>query len=140
MKRRPGGVSVDPTARLGAGVRLDVIGDGTIAIGAQAVLGDRCTFVAHAGISVGAAARLGDGVMVVDFDHVTADAEAPIRLQGLVAAPVTIGARAVIGHGASLLRGVTVGEGAEVGAHAVVTRDVPAGAVVEGVPAYAPRV
>jgi acetyltransferase-like isoleucine patch superfamily enzyme len=42
---------------------------------------------------------------------------------------------ASIGSGAVILCGVTVGEKALVGAGAVVTRDVPAGGVVAGVPA-----
>jgi UDP-2-acetamido-3-amino-2,3-dideoxy-glucuronate N-acetyltransferase len=43
--------------------------------------------------------------------------------------------RAAIGTGAVLLGGITIGEGAVVGAGSVVTRDVPAGAVVAGNPA-----
>ena len=43
--------------------------------------------------------------------------------------------RASVGSGAVVLGGVTIGEGAMVGAGAVVTHDVPAGAVVAGVPA-----
>ena len=42
---------------------------------------------------------------------------------------------AAIGTGAVLLGGITIGEGAVVGAGSVVTRDVPAGAVVAGNPA-----
>ena len=42
---------------------------------------------------------------------------------------------ASIGSGAAILCGITIGEGAMVGAGAVVTRDVPAGATVAGVPA-----
>lgn len=42
---------------------------------------------------------------------------------------------ASIGSGVTLLCGITVGEGAIVGAGSVVTRDVPAGAIVAGNPA-----
>ena len=44
-------------------------------------------------------------------------------------------ARVSIGSNATILCGLTIGEGALVGAGAVVTKDVPAHAVVAGVPA-----
>ena len=43
--------------------------------------------------------------------------------------------RASIGSNATILCGVTVGENAMIGAGAVVTCDVPANAIVAGVPA-----
>ena len=53
--------------------------------------------------------------------------------------PVRIGDRVWIGTRAVVLKGVTIGDGAVVAAGAVVTRDVPAGAVVAGVPARVVR-
>jgi acetyltransferase-like isoleucine patch superfamily enzyme len=50
-------------------------------------------------------------------------------------APVVLKRGCYLGAGALLLPGVTVGEDAVVAAGAVVTRDVPAGTVVGGVPA-----
>lgn len=50
-------------------------------------------------------------------------------------APVVIKRGAVIGANATLVAGVEVGEGAVVAAGAVVTKDVPPGVVVAGVPA-----
>jgi acetyltransferase-like isoleucine patch superfamily enzyme len=47
----------------------------------------------------------------------------------------TIARGAAIGVGANLLPGVRVGIGAMVGAGAVVTKDVPDGVLVTGVPA-----
>jgi len=49
--------------------------------------------------------------------------------------PTMVKRRAAIGTGAIVLAGVTIGESALVGAGAVVTKDVPAGAVVAGNPA-----
>lgn len=53
----------------------------------------------------------------------------------LLAAPVTIGARAWIGARSIVLMGVTVGDGSVVGAGSVVTKDVPPGVVCAGNPA-----
>ncbi|MFP4145901.1 MAG: acyltransferase [Phycisphaeraceae bacterium] len=52
---------------------------------------------------------------------------------------ITIGAGAWLGARATVLDGIRIGEGAIVAAGAVVTRDVPAGAVVAGVPARVVR-
>jgi UDP-2-acetamido-3-amino-2,3-dideoxy-glucuronate N-acetyltransferase len=49
--------------------------------------------------------------------------------------PTTVKRGASIGSGATILCGVTIGEAATVGAGSVVTKDVPAGAVVAGNPA-----
>lgn len=50
-------------------------------------------------------------------------------------APVTIRRGAQIGMGTIIMPGVTIGEGAIVGAHAVVSKDIPAWTVAVGNPA-----
>lgn len=61
----------------------------------------------------------------------------PLREQHLPTeqAPVTIRRGAYIGANVTILQGVEIGESSIVGAGAVVTRSVPAGTVVAGVPA-----
>jgi acetyltransferase-like isoleucine patch superfamily enzyme len=120
--------------RIGERARI-VVNRGRVDVGAGAVLGPRCTIVAHAGVTIGTGARLDEGAVIVDFDHVFDDVERPIREQPLEATAVTIGEGARIGFGACVLRGVSVGAEATVGPRAVVTRDVPPRASVAGVPA-----
>ena len=54
---------------------------------------------------------------------------------GTISGDVLVGARSLIGAGAVILQGLSIGRGSVVGASACVTRDVPDGSVVKGVPA-----
>lgn len=67
--------------------------------------------------------------LVSDFAHVAPGVS--------LAGTVSIGSGALIGIGASILPGTTVGPWAVVGGGSVVTTDVPADAVVKGIPAVA---
>jgi Hexapeptide repeat of succinyl-transferase len=63
------------------------------------------------------------------------DAASNRRLGVTWCAPVVVGKRAYIGADALIMPGVSIGDDAVVAAGAVVTKDVPAGAVVAGIPA-----
>jgi acetyltransferase-like isoleucine patch superfamily enzyme len=73
--------------------------------------------------------------MLIDFDHGMVEVERPVRLQGIYKRNVRLGHNVWVGYGACVLRGVSIGNNAVVGTSSVVTRDVPANAVVGGVPA-----
>lgn len=108
---------------------------GFIRIGSKSVLGEEITFSTYEEISIGRECIIADRVMFIDFDHIVADPEQAIRKQGLYSKPVRVGNNVWIGYGACILRGVTIGDGAVVGTNAVVTKDVPANAIVGGIPA-----
>ena len=72
--------------------------------------------------------------VVVHDDARRMDRVEPGQLQGTVA-PVILRRGCYLGACAVILPGITVGERAVVAAGAVVTRDVPAGKIVAGVPA-----
>ncbi|HEX2707670.1 MAG TPA: DapH/DapD/GlmU-related protein, partial [Solirubrobacterales bacterium] len=63
------------------------------------------------------------------------EVDRPIRVQGIYKRDVEVGSNVWIGYGACILRGVRVGDNSIVGTNAVVTKDVPANAVVGGIPA-----
>jgi acetyltransferase-like isoleucine patch superfamily enzyme len=77
----------------------------------------------------------GPGARVLGSEHTGVPGDLPIIQTDLRVRSVTVRRGADIGTGAVLLPGVTVGENAIVGAGAVVTSDVPAQAIVAGVPA-----
>ena len=109
--------------------------EGVISIGAKTVIGQECTISAYQHVSIGRECVIADRVMLIDFDHGMVEVERPIRLQGIYMRDVRVGNNVWIGYGACILRGVTVGDNAVIGTNSVVTRDVPANAVVGGVPA-----
>ncbi|MSX01742.1 MAG: acyltransferase, partial [Actinobacteria bacterium] len=109
--------------------------EGSVSIGDRSVLGQECTISAFQHVSIGRECILADRVMLIDFDHVTAEVERPIREQGIYKRDVRVGNNIWVGYGACILRGVTVGDNAVIGSLAVVTRDVEADAVVGGSPA-----
>jgi len=78
--------------------------------------------------------RMGPHCYVTDHDHGHAGGELVMN-QPLISAPVVIENDVWIGAGAIILKGVRVGQGAIIAAGAVVTKDVPAGGKVAGVPA-----
>ncbi len=109
--------------------------EGRVEIGAQTVLGQECTISAFQHVTIGRECIVADRVMLIDFDHGAAEVERPVRLQGIYKRDVNVGHNVWIGYGVCVLRGVTVGDNAILGTSAVVTADVPANAVVGGVPA-----
>ena len=104
-------------------------------IGAGTWIGQQCFLHSAGGIRVGEKVGIGPGVRVLTSTHQEAGRATPILDSPLAFAPVVIEDHADIGVSATILPGVTIGRGAQVGAGAVVAEDVPAYAVVAGVPA-----
>ncbi|HET8614514.1 MAG TPA: serine O-acetyltransferase [Actinomycetales bacterium] len=93
-----------------------------------AVIGRRL-FIDHAmGVVIGETAEIGDDVMLYHGVTLGGRSLQRVKRHPTLCDGVTVGA------GATVLGPVTVGECAQVGANAVVVKDVPAHAVVVGVP------
>jgi acetyltransferase-like isoleucine patch superfamily enzyme len=109
--------------------------EGRVEIGAKSVMGQECTISSFQHVSVGRECILADRVMLIDFDHGVVEVDRPIREQGIYKRDVRVGHNVWVGYGACFLRGCTVGDNAVVGTLSIVTKDVPANAVVGGTPA-----
>ena len=133
---------IEPRGEIRFG-RFTWIGDGTkircheglVEIGEKTVMGQECTISAYQRVRIGEECVIADRAMFIDFDHGMVETERPIRLQGIYKRDVEVGNNVWIGYGACILRGVHVGDNSVIGTNSVVTKDVPANAVVGGIPA-----
>jgi serine O-acetyltransferase len=89
-------------------------------------------FIDHGFVVIGETAEIGDNVTI--YQNVTLGGTNPADGVAGKRHP-TIRDDAIIGSGAQVLGPIVVGEGARIGANAVVTRDVPEGATMIGIPA-----
>lgn len=117
---RPG-VLIHPAAVVGSRPRIE---PGTVVCGG-AQISTNVRLGRHAQVNPGAI--IGHDSALEDFVSVNPGA--------IVSGEVTVGPGVLIGAGSVVLQGLTVGPGAIIGAAACVTKDVPAGAVMVGVPA-----
>ena len=148
---------IDATVRLGRDVTIHhptlvnlygcEVGDGTkigafVEIQKNASVGRLCKISSHTfvceGVTIEDEVFVGHGVMFINDKHPRASAGGHLQTEAdWKVVPTRVCRGASIGSGAVIMCGLTIGADALVGAGAVVTRDVPDGAVVAGVPARA---
>jgi len=145
---------ISPDVRLGQNVKLAKfinlygcsIGDNTkigafVEIQKNAVIGRNCKISSHSficeGVTIEDNVFVGHGVMFInDLYPRATNADGGLQTEADWKVERTLVAKGVsIGSGATILANVTIGENALIGAGSVVTRDVPANAVVAGNPA-----
>jgi|SRR5712671_1656219 len=152
-------LSIAPDVRLGQNVKLSKfinlygcsVGDNTkigafVEIQKNASVGRNCKISSHTficeGVTIEDDVFIGHGVMFINdlFPRATTEGgglqtEADWKVERTL-----ISKGASIGSGATILANVTIGRNALIGAGSVVTKNVPANAVVAGVPAKLKRI
>jgi acetyltransferase-like isoleucine patch superfamily enzyme len=145
---------IAPDVKLGEGVKLSQfvnlygceVGDHTkigafVEIQKNARVGRSCKISSHTficeGVTIEDGVFIGHGVTFINdsYPRAVTESGALQTEKDWVVEPTLVKQGASIGSGATILASVTIGENALVGAGSVVTRDVPANAIVAGCPA-----
>ena len=145
---------IAPDVKLGGDVKIHhfvnlygcEIGDGSsigsfVEIQKGARVGRNCKVSSHSficeGVTVEDEVFIGHGVVFINdkYPRATTESGALQTDTDWKVVPTVVRSRASIGSNVTILCGVTIGQGASIGAGAVVTKDVPAGAIVAGNPA-----
>ena len=145
---------IAPDVKLGKGVRLSPfvnlygceVGDNTkvgafVEIQKNAKIGNNCKISSHTfvceGVTIEDNVFVGHGVTFINdsYPRATTLAGELQRERDWTVEPTLVRKGASVGSGATILANITIGENALIGAGSVVTRDVPANAIVAGNPA-----
>lgn len=144
---------IAPDVKLGRNVKLSQfinlygceIGDETkigafVEVQKNATIGKRCKISSHTfvceGVTIEDNVFIGHGVMFINDSYPRATTEGKLQTEADWKVERTVIKKgASIGSGATILSHISIGENAIVGAGSVVTKDVPANAIVAGNPA-----
>ena len=127
------GRPIDPTVTLFPPFHTDF--GKNITLGQRIFINSGCSFQDQGGITIGDDTLIGHNTVLATLNH----GMEPDRRLDMHPAPIVIGRNVWIGSNVTVLPGITIGDDAVVAAASVVTRDVPARAVVAGSPAHVVR-
>lgn len=123
------GKPVDPSFRVFPPFYTDF--GKNITVGKNVFINACCHFQDQGGITLGDNCLVGHNVVFATLNH----GFAPEERQSMLPAPIVVGRNVWIGSNSTILQGVTIGDNSIIAAGSVVTRNVPANAIVAGVPA-----
>lgn len=123
------GKPVNPTLRIFPPLYTDF--GKNIQVEKNVFINGGCHFQDQGGITLGDDCLIGHNVVFATLNHFIE----PSERASLRPAPIVLGKNVWVGSSSTILQGVTIGDNAIIAAGSVVTKDVPANAIVGGVPA-----
>jgi len=128
------GIRVGNGVFLGRGTILSCK-DGDIVLGDHVNIGFQSEIFSGSSVRVGRHGLFAAYTYLVGGGHEFDRAGVPVLEQGRTSRGIVLGENVWLGTGSKVLDGVTIGRDVVVGANAVVTEDLPDGAVAVGIPA-----
>lgn len=129
-----GAIWIDEKTEILDGVIIYTYG-GKISIGKNCSINPYAIIYGHGGVTIGDNVLIAAQCMIIAANHNFVSKDIPICFQGNNAKGITIEDDVWLGHGCSILDGVTIGRGAIIGAGSVINKSVPPFTIVAGVPA-----
>lgn len=135
-RQRGGNVELGDRVLLHGNIQLQTHEGARVIIGADTRIHLNCYLIAClADIRIGANTGIANECAFYSSDHGMALGTHYREQPNCTHGPIVIGDNVWIGHGVTVLSGVTIGDGAVVAARSLVTKDIPANAIAAGVPA-----
>jgi acetyltransferase-like isoleucine patch superfamily enzyme len=133
---RQGRLEIGRNVHLEPYVWLSVLQHGHLTLGEGVALNQGVFISVVDEVSIGAHTGVGNGSFISDGMRNFGDTSRPFMRSGLWSkGPTIIGENVWVGVNCIITAGVTIGDWCIIGANSVVTKDVPSGTVVGGVPA-----
>ena len=130
----PRRIKICDNVKIDSGSILDCYG-GMIEIGNDTIVGPGCVLYGHGGLSIGKECLISPHCLIYSSNHGIPGPELGIRHTADTLARTSIGDDCWLGSGTSVMAGVTINRGVVVGAGSVVTKDIAAFALANGIPA-----
>ena len=131
-----GSVEISDSVHLYSDTYIQTGFGGSIRIGRNTIIQPRCQFSAYMSpIDIGSGVIIAPNCAFYPYDHEIEPDDLITKQSLKTKGGIIVDDHAWLGYGVIVLDGVRIGEGAVIGAGSVVTRDVPDGAIVAGVPA-----
>jgi len=124
--------------RMGKGVTIStgvaVLYPKGIELGEYVRIARDCDLDGRGGLIIGNYTLIGFESLLITCTHNHRNYNLPIQRQGMFSLPIKIKDDVWVGARVSILPGITINEKAVLGINAIITKDVPAGSIVAGIP------
>ena len=135
LKLFPGSkVCIGKAPIIGRYTTLNVAKGGTLEIGDNVGIGNRCEIACHQLIKIGSGTMLAPNVLMFDHNH-TFDLRTGVNQRQYENGSIQIGQKCWIGANVTILKDVNIGDNCVIGAGSVVVKSIPDNSVAVGNPA-----